>query len=38
MKTKAARDIMNIDVLTVDPDMTVHELASFFTEKMITIF
>jgi predicted transcriptional regulator len=36
MKTKTAKDIMNKSVITVEADMTVHELACFFTEKMIT--
>ena len=36
MKTKTAKDVMNTNVITVDADMTVHELAGFFTEKMIT--
>lgn len=36
MKTKTARDIMSKKVLTVEPEMTVHELADFFTDNMIT--
>ena len=36
MKHLKAKDIMNSDVLTVRDDMTVHELANFFTDKMIS--
>lgn len=36
MKNLTAKDIMNTEVFTVRDDMTVHELAIFFTEKMIS--
>lgn len=36
MKDLTAKEIMNTDVLTVQDDISVHELASFFTEKMIS--
>ncbi|MFQ5675044.1 MAG: CBS domain-containing protein, partial [bacterium] len=36
MKTLRAKDVMNTNVLTVNNDMTVHELALFFTENMIS--
>jgi CBS domain-containing protein len=36
MKDLRARDVMNTRVLTVRPDMTVHELAVFLTENQIS--
>lgn len=36
MKNLTAKDIMNSDVIVVADEMTVHELANFFTEKMIS--
>jgi CBS domain-containing protein len=36
MKELTAEDVMNRQVLTVDPDMTVHELAVFLTENQIS--
>jgi CBS domain-containing protein len=36
MKDLTAQDVMNRQVLSVDPDMTVHELAVFLTENQIT--
>lgn len=36
MKSLVAKDILNTDVITVLEDMTVHELAALFTEKMIS--
>ncbi len=36
MKSLTAKDIMNPKVITVPAEMTVHELASFFTETMIS--
>ncbi len=36
MKTLTAKDIMSRNILTVPSDMNVHELAGFFTEKMIS--
>ena len=36
MKQMIAAEVMNPHVLAVDPDMTVHELASFLTENQIT--
>jgi len=36
MKELTAKDIMNPDVVSVSIDMTVHALAGFFTEKMIS--
>ncbi len=36
MKNLRAKDIMSTNVLTVPESMTVIELASFFTEKMIS--
>ncbi|RMF69348.1 MAG: CBS domain-containing protein [Calditrichaeota bacterium] len=36
MKTLTAKDIMNPEVITVSDDLTVHELANLFTEKMIS--
>jgi len=36
MKTLTAKDIMNRQVITVRENMTVHQLASFLTDKMIS--
>jgi len=36
MRELTAKDIMKKDVITVPMDMTVHELANLFTEKMIS--
>jgi CBS domain-containing protein len=36
MKELTAGDVMSTDVLAVEPDMTVHELASFLAEHQIT--
>ena len=36
MKQLTAADVMNPDVMAVEPDMTVHELACFLTERQIT--
>ncbi len=36
MKNLTAKDIMNTNVISVGDDMTVHELANFFTEEMIS--
>lgn len=36
MQQIKAKDIMRSDVLSVPQDMTVHELAAFFTERMIS--
>ncbi len=36
MKTVTAKDIMHKNVFTVPDDMPVHELANFFTTKMIS--
>jgi CBS domain-containing protein len=36
MKTLSAEDIMSTDLLTVGPDMTVRELASFLSDNQIT--
>jgi len=36
MKNLIAKDIMNPSVLSVEEDLSVHELANFFTEKMIS--
>lgn len=36
MKSLAAKDIMNPDVITVQEEMTVLDLASLLTDKMIT--
>jgi CBS domain-containing protein len=36
MKNLRARDVMTTQVLTVRPDMTVHELAVFLTENQIS--
>ena len=36
MKELTAEDVMNRQVLTVDPDTTVHELAVFLTENQIS--
>jgi CBS domain-containing protein len=36
MKDLRARDVMTTHVLTVRPDMTVHELAVFLTENQIS--
>jgi CBS domain-containing protein len=36
MKNATARDIMNPEVMTVQADMTVHELASFLIENEFT--
>ncbi len=36
MKNLTAKDIMNTNVISVQEDMSVHELAIFFTEKMIS--
>ena len=36
MKELAAADVMSRDVLAVDPDMTVHELAAFLTDNQIS--
>lgn len=36
MKKLVARDVMNRQVLTVRPDMTVHELAGYLTENQIS--
>ncbi len=36
MKETTAAEVMNPEVLAVEPDMTVHELASFLTENQIT--
>ncbi len=36
MKELVAKDIMNTNVIFVRDDMTVHELANFFTEEMIS--
>src|SRR3990172_2654317 len=36
MKNLTAKDIMNSEVITVKDTMTVHELAAFFTDKMIS--
>ena len=36
MKKLLAKDIMTTEVLTVQDDMTVHELANLFTEEMIS--
>jgi CBS domain-containing protein len=36
MKPLTARDVMNADVLSVTPDLTVHELAVFLVEHQIS--
>ncbi|MCH7675828.1 CBS domain-containing protein [candidate division KSB1 bacterium] len=36
MKNLIAKDIMNPSVISVEEDLSVHELANFFTEKMIS--
>ncbi len=36
MKDLTAKDIMSTEVESVPEDMTVHELAAFFTQKMIS--
>lgn len=36
MRNLTAKDIMTCDVLVVSADMTVHELAEFLTENMIS--
>lgn len=36
MKNLIAKDIMNTSVISVQDDLSVHELANFFTEKMIS--
>ena len=36
MKNLTAKDIMNTNVISIRDDMTVHELANFFTEEMIS--
>jgi CBS domain-containing protein len=36
MKELAAADVMSPEVMTVSPDMTVHELATFLTENQIS--
>ncbi len=33
MKNLIAKDIMNPSVISVQEDLSVHELANFFTEK-----
>ncbi len=36
MKNLIAKDIMNPSVISVEEDLSVHELANFFTDKMIS--
>lgn len=36
MREQAAVDVMSADVLAVDPDMTVHQLATFLTDNEIS--
>lgn len=36
MKQLVAADLMSHDVIAVDPDMTVQELAAFLTDRQIT--
>lgn len=36
MKSLTAKDIMNRNVISVSSDLSVHELATFFTENMIS--
>jgi CBS domain-containing protein len=36
MKQLVAADMMNPDVIAVEPDMTVHELATFLTDRQIS--
>jgi CBS domain-containing protein len=36
MRQQVAVDVMSPDVLTVDPDMTVHQLATFLTDNQIS--
>ena len=36
MKQLVAGDLMSHDVIAVDPDMTVQELAAFLTDRQIT--
>jgi CBS domain-containing protein len=36
MRTRTAADVMNPEVVAVDPDMTVRELATFLTDRQIT--
>ena len=36
MKNLIAKDIMNPSVISVEENLSVHELANFFTEKMIS--
>ena len=36
LRQKMAFDVMSPNVLTVDPDMTVHELATFLTDNQIS--
>ncbi|NIR49054.1 CBS domain-containing protein [candidate division KSB1 bacterium] len=36
MINKTAKDIMNTDVMSVQGELSVHELAEFFTENMIS--
>ncbi len=36
MKNLIAKDIMNPSVISVEEDLSVHELANFFTAKMIS--
>lgn len=36
MKNLIAKDIMNPSIISVEEDFSVHELANFFTDKMIS--